>query len=146
MYKMKKLLTLVLFCFILISCESTPEKKILHSFNFRHKEMKAKDIKIYDTLYAKEIDINVSIINNKIQILEKQLKSKNIANDSLFIIKKYIEKDLERLYFQQLMNDNLISNDSICAYYARITTNKDTFNFVIEPFTYRIVCPVFMIE
>jgi hypothetical protein len=144
---MKNLLYILLF--FLVSC-STPESKILDSFNegrpyrrVKH-EIEVKSVSIYDTIYAKENYKYWEEVQAKLLNIQKGFReNKNTPN---YYRHGRQEDDYGSLLRRQgnmylLYRD--VVNDSICGYYARIITSRDTFNFVVTT-KYNILCPVFV--
>lgn len=141
---MKNLLIILLL--FLVSC-STPESKILNSFNegrdARHikHEFEVKSVAIYDTIYTKDLENSLQKVETQIRNIEKLPKK----------VEKYKPRhfddygDLLRKQGDMYMLYREIVNDSICGYYARIITNRDTFDFVITT-KFKILTPVFMYQ
>jgi len=166
---MKKLFSiLLLFLIILISCD-TPEKKVIKSFNeqrfSRDRGFKIEKAQIYDTLYVNQVIEKTPIIIDKVQSLENRIKRMDNFRDSViklnyprpitdsllrkgFDRKRFLDREIGHYRYIEDFYNNLYYdyNDTIAAYYARIITERDTFEFVVMARTYRILCPVFMIE
>jgi hypothetical protein len=166
---MKNLFFIFLLFFILTSCNTTPENKIAKSFSnekiINHKVIKIKSIEIYDTIYMNEVIDELSQIQNKVELYEKNIKIMRGYRDSVntldypdsirhslieknFKHKRLYERELNYLFFSQTFHHELYTTpikDSICGYYTRIITNKDTFNFVIT-YDFSLLCPTFMFE
>jgi hypothetical protein len=163
---MKKLF--LIFVFLLISC-STPEKKIIESFKSqrmaRHTNIKIKGAEIYDTIYIRQIDKILPDIQNKVDLYEKRINNMNNYRDSVFRLgyprpkrdslmrkefdrRQYYDREQEHQFHRLMIYNNLDKqiDDSICGYYARIITSRDTLNFVVAPLTFMIICPAFMFE
>ncbi len=124
-----------------------PERKIIDSFDFQRKSIthniKAHTSEIYDTLYYYEVYEKLQILQGRIDELETNIQKTDYNKDSVI---RY-ERELEYLIHQELFIQRIMfeCNDTICAYYTKITTNKDTLNFVVSP-EFRIICPVFILE
>jgi len=168
--RMKKLTIILFFLLTLLSC-STPEEKILDSFNEhrmarrRSTTLEVKEVKIYDTLFYTDlvkawdnIEKNKPILENKLKRMEHYrdsvLSSKPDRSklDSLMhadrIKRERYDRQLDHLnrqfgYVDMLVRD--AGNDTICGYYAKIVTKNDTLLFIVTP-NFEILCPVFMYE
>lgn len=164
---MKKLF-LILFIF-LVSCTNTPEKKIIESFNnqrFTHnKNYRVQKVEIYDTVYIDQIINTLPTINDQMDIFQKKMERMNSYRDSILELnyskykrdsllkigrelEEYYDRELEHIIRREMTYVNMnqqIDND-ICGYYARVITPSKTFNFIVTPITYKIICPVFIFE
>jgi hypothetical protein len=134
---------IILFLF-LVAC-GTPESKILNSFNegriTRHIKggFEIKSVAIYDTIYTKDVDNSLQKVQTQLLNIEKLPRKVEKFNN-----KHYDDYgDLLRRQGDMYLLYQDIINDSICGYYARIITNKDTFDFVVTT-KYKILCPVFV--
>jgi len=141
---MKKVL-FILFLF-LISC-SSPEEKIIQSFNIQRaphqREFKAKSAEIYDTIFADQVFDKLDILNENINRLQDSLKNKKIRYSEFY------QRELDHLLHQEQIYTSISSqiDKNISGFYVKIITNKDdTLNFLVYPLTYRIICPVFLID
>jgi len=160
---MKTIIILILSLF-LFSCNS-PERKIKNSFQYQRGKFKITEVKIYDTIYLKDITENTEFFNRRIRYLERSIKMANEYRDSVLqfqypkskqdsllstgrLWKRQRQKELDRLLIRESLTNYLYSeiNDTIAGYYARIVTRYNTFEFVVSPITYQIVCPVSMYE
>jgi hypothetical protein len=159
---------LIVFLLTLLSC-SSPEQKIVRSFNdqafLQSSKIKVKNVEIYDTVYFNDVSEKVYNIQSEINKLEMDILRMNnfrdsvleldfskITHDSLmkkgFHRKMVYDRKLDFAirregYYYSLYN---IPVDSISAYYAKIITDKDTFNIVVTANTYEVLCPVFIFE
>jgi len=166
---MKRLFSiLLLFLIILVSCDK-PEKKVIRSFNeqrfSRDRGFKIEKSQIYDTLYVNDVIKKVPLIEDKVQSLENNIKRMDNFRDSIFKLdsppykkdsllkrgfdhKRFLDREIDHYRYIEDFYNNLYYdyNDTIAAYYSRIITKRDTFEFVVMARTYRIICPVSMIE
>lgn len=139
---MKNLLIILLF--FLVSC-GTPQSKIRDSFNegriIRHikGEFEIKSVAIYDTIYIKDVNNSLQKVKTQLMNIEKVPRKIDIYKDKHY--DDYSEL-LRRQGDMYLLYRDIV-NDSICGYYAKIITNKDTFNFVVTT-KYKILTPVFI--
>ena len=167
---MKKLTIIFFFLLTLLSC-STPEEKILDSFNEhrmarrRSTTLEVKEVKIYDTLFYNDLIKTWDNMEKNKPILEKRLKNMNNYRDSIRSsnpdrskfdslihagrkkLERY-DRQLDHLnrqvgYVDMLIRDS--GNDTISGYYAKIVTKNDTLFFIVTR-KFSILCPVFMYE
>ena len=167
---MKKLTIIFFFLLTLLSC-STPEEKILDSFNEhrmarrRSTTLEVKEVKIYDTLFYSDLVKAWDNIEKNKPILEKRLKNMDNYRDSIRLSnndrskldslmraggkkRERYDRQLDHLnrqfgYVDMLFRDS--GNDTICGYYAKIVTKNDTLLFIVTR-KFSILCPVFMYE
>ena len=167
-FKMKNLLYILILIF-LSSC-TTPEEKIMKSFNEgryvkRHENtfFFVKDIKIYDTIYLLDVYEGYGNLSTDLYFIDKRMKritaekNKLQTSDTLQTIKdsliavnirrlNYYEKQTNDFYHAQSFHSFLLNaepNDSVAGYYVKITTNLDTLYYVVTS-KFNILCPVFM--
>jgi hypothetical protein len=176
MKKFKIIKTVILLLIIsfavfmaMISCNNTPEKKIAQSFYkqrfIKDKDFKVEKVEIYDTICINQIIDALPIFEKRIDIFQKNLIKMNsyrdsilkfnypkLEKDSLLRIgrdrQEYYDRELEHLIHREMiyLNMNEQLDDSICGYYVKIITPKGTFDFIVSPLTYRIICPAFAIQ
>lgn len=153
-----------IFSLVLFSC-STPEQKIIDSFKTGRIHKYNREIKyaeIYDTIHTQNIQDSIPIFEKRIAKFDVDMKKIDMYRDSIVNLKlpdstKYflIRNALDKKRRLDIQSDHLIHQknqyyafyntyDSICGYYAKIYTKKDTFDFVVMVKTYNIICPTFM--
>jgi len=165
---MKKIIVVLISFLFLISC-SSPERKIKESFNFqrpnRHRAFKVESVKIYDTIYSKTVFENQDIFRKQNEDLLNKLKHLDQYRDSVFKLhyprskqdslirigfdlRRHYDMELDRLSIREMNNNTLYTqiDDTIAGYYARIITQRDTFDVIVSSLTFHVVCPVFMYE
>lgn len=161
---MKAPIVILILSLFLFSCNS-PERKIKNSFKFQRGKFKIEDVRIYDTIYLKNVDENMEFIYERTKYLKKSVKMANEYRDSILQLqypkpkqdsllgtgyqwRRHRQRELDHLFFRQAFTESLYSetNDTIAGYRARIITRYDTLEFIVSPLTFQIVCPVFMYE
>lgn len=164
---MKKIILFYLvFCFTLISCLNTPEKKIIHNFkNNDGFRLKIESVEVIDTIYDEEISKililnkfridSLNLLIEKTNDLRKSIEkysqySKSISNvlikNNYERIKKYqnqkTQYELQNSFYEQIY---LNYKDHICGYYILIKTENQELEYAITK-EYHLLCPKFLLE
>lgn len=160
-----KNLIFILFLF-LISC-STPEQKIIDSFKEGRMHRYNKEIKsaeIYDTIYTKDAFDSLDYFDEKVKYLNEKVRKMDNYRDSIvkmnypdslrhrliregFQRRESYERDAEHVRHQIYYYYTFYQfRDSICGYFAKIYTEADTFDVVVDAKYYGIIAPTFMFK